>query len=560
MADLTNTAPQTSPKQAPSVQDQPVNAGTKKVEEIISAGDLEAGFNRLYEFSGFLNDQNDEVAQFQSRLATVEKEFDKGKITVSEKLLQTNQIADGFLHFIQELKREILRTFSFGGTPVLAGKFKNQSDILQIVTEELLHGRYTILGPITGGKSGFFFKAFSDQLRQNVVLKVFKITNIEELPKEEMEAVLKLKHRNIIRIVDHNFERLPAYVILEFINGITLDDAIELFRGFPLPEALRVTRHLISALAYVRKRGIRHANIRPSKIYIDDEGLPMISSLDIIKQDKDALRSLSRFKEECRYLSPEALNETLDYEDLEAVERSDQFSIGLILLEMLTAQPLLRGETVQDIFDDRRAFFANPNKRLEDLLKMRSLRVPLAKAIKKMLSEKPEGRYSDLADALEVLKNIRDSAPTNCQAFAAYEVVKNRHHTLVNGFYQRFFKRIHRDVRDDFKNPERQDMMLRKSIEVVLGIESPEKEAAFLNILARPIHAGYSAVEYYKIFLDTLRDHLLDLLPHDWPHKGEAADAWEDKIRRCLMLVEQHLLHQKEEAAKHFLSSDTTVG
>ena len=536
-----------------------------RVEELYAKANYNLAFAKLLDLLDSMQDQRNYLANLQGQLSNVTHTSTiEGTISFDEESRNVNRIANGFQQCLREIKQNIGRNLKIMDFPVLSRKITDQAEVLKIVTEELLAGRYENLETIPGGNSGLFFRATSKNTGQLVVLKVLRIMNIDDLPKKQIELALKLKHRNIIRILDHNFEQLPAFVILEYINGIKLDEAIRTFKGFSLDEALHVARELTSALDYIRKRGIRHANIRPSKIYIDDEGLPMISSLDIIKHEKDELLSLGRFKEECRYLSPEALDETLDQDDLEAVEQSDLFSLGLILLEMLTAQSLFCGDTVKAIFEDRNDFFLHPNQRLNDLLATRPQLKPLIKILKKMLAETPEDRFAYLTDALKELKEIRDSASVDCLAKASYNLVRVRQHDLIDNFYKRFFSALPLDVRAGiqyaFKNPEKQGMMLRKSIEVILDIDSPEKEQAFLGILDRPVHANYSAPEYYEIFLYTLRDTIIDLYPGSLHNKSELLKAWDAKVQQCLRLIQGHLQKRKAEAATSYLSTDTTVG
>jgi serine/threonine protein kinase len=535
---------------------EPETLDALRIEDLVSEGHLDLALDKLADFLQQMQLRRNDLYNLQNRWENLKREDRVGKVSQESKDLTTNQITDSVLQGLRDIKRAIPQYFKITDFPVLSRKITDQAEVMKIVTEEMLAGRYENFDLVSGGNSGLFFKATSNQTGNAVVLKVLKIMNVDDLPKVDIARILKLKHRNIIRVIDHNFERLPAYVILEYINGPKLNDAMRLFGGFQLDDALRITRYLADALDYIRKRKVRHANIRPSKIYIDDEGQPMISSLDILKTDQDELRSLGRFKEECRYLSPEALNESLDLDDLNAVERSDQFSLGLLLLEMLTAAPLFQGQTVQAIYNDRRDFFTNPSKRIAAALKSLALPEALTNVLKKMLAKESKNRYKDLLEALDALNKIRNRAPQRCLARTSYDYCHRHNHNLIEVFYRRFFAH-HPEIVPDFKNAERQQMMLTRAVNVVLDIEN--KADAFREILKSPFHAGYTDSSFFKVFLETLRDSVCDQLPSEWP-VAEAVKKWDEKIEKCLKITEEHLAGLKEQTGTKFLSADTTVG
>jgi serine/threonine protein kinase len=525
----------------PAAPEKEASLETRRIEDIVAAGELATALERMESFLALLDSKMIDLTHMKARESQLRQEYVVAqKISASENAMRVNQITDSFLQFAYEFKREILRTFRIADLPVISHKFTDESDIVKIVTEQMLYGRYTILKLIPGGNSGLFFHAKNRQTQQDVVLKVLKIMKIESLPKEELARVVKLKHRNIIKIVDQNFERLPAFVLLEFVNGTKLDDALRMFGAFPPDDALEFAMQLLDAIDYIRKRNIRHSNIRPSKIYIDEEGMPMISSLDVIKSDQDDLRSLSRFKEECRYLSPEALDETLDTEKVDAIGRSDQFSLGLILLELMTARPMFQGQTVAAIFADRRAFFKDPSKRIDAALRDLPSRRQLDRVLTRMLAHDPRDRFANLSEALQELRKIKNRLPVDCQAWASYYHCCRHHHNMIDVFYERFFKTFP-DLKEHFKNPERQQMMLRQAVGVILDID--KKQQAFRTILQHPSHGSFNDLASFRGFLETLRDTVRDLVGDYWK-EDSMAEAWNGKIRQALEIVEEHLREQ----------------
>lgn len=517
-----------------------------RIEDLIKEGELGKAMQRLESFFNFIDEERNSLLLLQSnnselfRLGTVAE-----TLSGEEKRLQTNKITYSFIKIIDDLKTEITEAFKVADIPVIRREFREQKDLIEIVADEIVHDRYDDVSFIGHGDSGWCYRTKIRQTKQDVVMKVLKIMRIDDLLQEELDVAIKLKHRNIIKIVDKNFERLPAYIMLEYVNGAKLDEALKIFGGFPVVDALDLIYKLIDAFNYIRDRRIIHANIRPSKIFIDNEGEPMISAFDIIKADRDDLRSTSRFKEESRYLSPEALSEKLDWTSVGDIERSDQFSLGLLLLELISGKPLFRENTVVGIFDDRRDFFKNPSKRIETALEGRHCDDSLIRMLKKMLAEDPKKRFKDLSDVLKELDSIyHNITASESPLLRSYHECSRRRLDLTEVFYRNLFQKLP-NIANDFKNLERQQMMLRFAVCVVFEIE--RKEAHFLRILAHSSHSKYDDASFYKIFLETLRDTVKDLLGDDW-NEQTMPEAWNEKIQKTLAIVERYLQESKQKA------------
>ena len=112
--------------------------------------------------------------------------------------------------------------------------------------------------------------------------------NTDDLSKDEsvrIDRIMNVNHPNLIPIIDYRLDRLPAYVILKFNKGTKLNDMMAgLPGGLGTEKAVQIVQKLTKALDILRKNNVRHANIRPSKIFIDLNGMPMISPLDIVKK------------------------------------------------------------------------------------------------------------------------------------------------------------------------------------------------------------------------------------------------------------------------------------
>ncbi len=530
---------------------------TPRIEDLF-ATNVDDAFEKLDDFLNAIQEKQNEFTLLQRRWEALKA--DKGKKTVSsaDAELKENQIADAFWQSIRQIKQIIPNYFRFTGLSPHSRAITDEAEILKAVTKEMLEGRYKDLSKIAEGSSGLFFRAENVHTGQEVVVMAPRLMRLDDDALEaEMSRILRIRHRNIIRIIDCNFKRLPAFVILEFIDGIKLSDALRVFGGFQFDDALFMLRQLSDALEYLRKHKVWHANIRLSKIYIDHEGQPMISPMDVLRTNSERnrhgksrrqdLRSLDRFLEDSRYLSPEALDESLFLvdkpQDIRALERSDQFSLGLLFLEMLTAKPLFKGKTVSAVFESRKEFFAQPAKKIETALKAADLPPSLVAVLKKMLSHSSEQRYSGIQQAIDALEKIEARLPYNCLAKESYQFCRRHEFDLIEAGYNAFFKK-HPEVKDHFLREERQRMMLGFALKVVLNIE--QKKEVFRRILQMDAHSGYTTPDLYRDFLHALRDTICNKIAahkERWPPEKveKARNAWDGKIELCMQAVLEHI-------------------
>lgn len=538
---------------------------------------------------------SEEFTLLLQRYKTLSEQNRAGTISADEYNLEFRRVSTSLNAFLKEMKR-LVGT----GIPVLNQTITNQIDLLQRVSTEMLADKYGNIRPISvkeKGNTGYYFSANNVQTGQQVVLKILKINKIEDIPADEFRKLLHLKHRNIIRIVDWQINQLPAYVIMEYVDGVKLDEAIRLSDGLPLKKALNIVAQLAKALDYIRKWGIHHTNIRPSKIYLDYEGVPMISSLDIIKNAKDELRSLNRFREECCYLSPEALNDTLDYENLEAIERSDQFSLGVILLEMLTNEPVFRlpanagtsGNSINAIFDRRIDFLKQKDagKRREDIVRsLAKCNLPegiqtqlIDDILLPMLTPDSAQRLESLTEVLDRFRAIiRELPHETCVAKMSMDYIQDNRFDFSEQFYNNFFEITQQaidqnpglmptgktEIKDYFRkaapNPTdstrstsgsaassdnesafivspRQALMLRHATDVILDIEQPYRQEVFKSILQSGSHTPFTNPGLYKYFFEAMKKTVLSMIPSRMD-KDAVDAAWDRKIAICQGIVE----------------------
>jgi serine/threonine protein kinase len=211
-------------------------------------------------------------------------------------------------------------------------------------------GRYEITGELGKGAMGVVYKATDPNIGRTVAIKTLRIDihgaeNEEILGrfKNEARAAGMMNHANIITIYDAGEQAGMFYIAMEFIEGQTLQGLLKQQKALPMKQATDIVRQVCSGLDYAHARGIIHRDIKPANIMITGDGTVKIMDFGIAKSGSTGMTSTGQVVGTPNYMSPEQVK------GLPLDGRTDLFSVGVVLYEMLTGRRPFGGENVTSI-------------------------------------------------------------------------------------------------------------------------------------------------------------------------------------------------------------------
>jgi serine/threonine-protein kinase len=273
-------------------------------------------------------------------------------------------------------------------------------------------GRYTIQSELGRGAMGVVYKATDTALERTVAVKTVNMAleregadKYEARFYQEARAAGSLNHPNIVTVYDVGKEANVAYMAMEFIEGVELRSLLGEGRALPVSQAVSIAVQVAEGLAYAHQHGVVHRDIKPANIMVVANGPVKITDFGIarMRAAADELTQTGMMLGSPKYMSPEqVIGKRADH-------RSDIFSLGVILYEMLTGTAPFNGENVTALMYQI-VNFAPPAPSAVKAAVPELLNFIVAKMLAKPLEE----RYQSAQDLAQDLRNCERqiSAPT----------------------------------------------------------------------------------------------------------------------------------------------------
>ena len=213
----------------------------------------------------------------------------------------------------------------------------------------VISGRYVVQAVVGTGGMAVVYRAFDKKTNRVVAIKVLRpeYESDEEFVRRfsrEAEAASKVSHENIVNMLDVGTDGDLRYIVMEYVDGQTLKDMIRQ-RGTIHPNtAIRMTIRILAAVDHAHRNGIVHRDIKPQNILVDNQGRVKVADFGIARlkaaqttrvDDGEGVSAMGSV----HYFSPEqARGEVAD-------EKSDLYSVGVVMYEMLTGEVPFDGDT-----------------------------------------------------------------------------------------------------------------------------------------------------------------------------------------------------------------------
>jgi tRNA A-37 threonylcarbamoyl transferase component Bud32 len=297
----------------------------------------------------------------------------------------------------------------------------------------VLSGRYKLEAKLGSGGMSTVYLARDTTLDRSVAVKVMHREMSEQADqlqrfRQEARAVAKLSHPNVVAVIDAGEDGGHPYIVFEYVEGETLKQRINRVGALDAQEALAYAIEIARGLTVAHNRNMVHRDIKPQNVLIDSEGRAKLTDFGISRQlEQDGMTATGRVLGTTDYVAPEqAMGHPAD-------QRSDIYSLGVVLYEMLTGQVPFQADSQVGVA------MKHVNEELPDVQQRRpELSAAAAMVVERATAKDPAQRYQqvgelidDLSTALEV--EAARAGSTTGEATSVLEAVPPAERKLASG-------------------------------------------------------------------------------------------------------------------------------
>jgi beta-lactam-binding protein with PASTA domain/predicted Ser/Thr protein kinase len=284
--------------------------------------------------------------------------------------------------------------------------------------DTLFDGRYNIVRKLGAGGMADVYLAEDQELGRRVAIKILNDRHandeqfIERFRREAKNAAA-LNHPNIVSIYDRGEAEHTYYIAMEYLDGRTLKELVIGRGAAPVNVAVEYARQILSALRFAHRHGIVHRDIKPHNVLVDREGRVKVTDFGIARAGTSQMTEAGSIVGTAQYLSPEQARGT------EVDQRSDLYSLGIVLYELLTGKTPFDGDTPVEIAMKHLSATPQPPSQLR-----RDVPRDLDMVVMRALAKDPDARYQS-ADEMEadLDRVLRGAAVAAATTDAATQII-----------------------------------------------------------------------------------------------------------------------------------------
>ncbi len=288
--------------------------------------------------------------------------------------------------------------------------------VTDTLIDTLFDGRYRITCKLGTGGMANVYLAEDQELGRQVAIKILDERHasdeqfVERFRREAKNAA-GLSHANIVSIYDRGEAQGTYYIAMEYLDGRTLKELLVRFGPPPIRIAVGYVRRILAALAFAHRHGLVHRDIKPHNVIVDASGHVKVTDFGIARSATSQMTEAGSIIGTAQYLSPEqARGAAVD-------QRSDLYSVGVLLYELLTGTVPFTGDTPVEIaMKHLSAVPERPSRRRSEV--PRGLDMVVVRALAKHPDERYQTAEEMDADLARVEQGLRVSEETSEAATA----------------------------------------------------------------------------------------------------------------------------------------------
>ncbi len=303
----------------------------------------------------------------------------------------------------------------------------------ELTTGSTFAGRYQIIEELGKGGMGKVYKVHDTKIKEKIALKLIK----PEIAKDkktierfsnELRLARKIRHKNICQMFDLGEDRGTHFITMEFVPGQDLKGLIRQSGQLAVGTTINIAKQICDGLTEAHKSGVVHRDLKPSNIMIDTDGDVRIMDFGIARSlEAKGITGAGVMIGTPEYMSPEQV----DGKDTD--QRSDIYSLGVILFEMVTGRVPFEGDTPFTVGVKQKSETPQNPKEINS-------QIPddLNNMILKCLEKEKEQRYQSAGELHSELENIEKGIPTTQKVIPERKPLTSREITVTFGLKKLF--------------------------------------------------------------------------------------------------------------------------